>query len=138
MNKYNDYIFYLEGCKIPELTQEEFFIVGLLYNFTGQGNREESFKIEKVKGPDAFSKQHHDKVGIKKPTRKQREALYRILIEKEWVTQPKSIRVREIDYKGKSVEKIYTTIRLTEEALHKIKKAKEKRDEVKVASIALF
>ena len=57
--EYKTYIFYLEGCELTELTPEEFFIVGLLYNFTGQGNRDESFKVEKVAGPDAFTKQHH-------------------------------------------------------------------------------
>ena len=136
--EYKTYIFYLEGCELTELTPEEFFIVGLLYNFTGQGNRDESFKVEKVAGPDAFTKQHHKVAGIKKLTRNERKALYRVLIDKGWVTQPKAVKAVETDYKGKQVQKIYTHIRLTDEALFKIKKAKEKRDEPKVAFNTLF
>ena len=136
--EYQTYVFYLEGCELEELTQEEFFIVGLLYNFTGQGNREESFTVEKVKGPDAFTKQHHKLCGIKKLTRNERKDLYRTLIEKGWVTQPKKVRVTKLNYRGQQEQKIETLIRLTDEALHKIKVAKKKRDTPTVTTSSLF
>lgn len=128
-DEYGSYVFYLDGCVIPSLSKEEFFMIGMIYNFTNKGAAHFTFDINKKKGPDAFTKQHCITQGIKKLTRKAREALCDTLIEKEWLH---TFSVKSVPrYNNRTFKQEYVEVKetyLTDFALHQIKKAIIDRD----------